>query len=73
MPLSFEVGELIKCINITILEDNLEEGDVREIIGIQLLSVSSSSDEDDIRINSNLFLVSILDSDGKFDRVHLSS
>ena len=71
--MSFKVGELRKCINITILEDNLEEGDVGEIIGVQLLSDSSSSYEDDIRINSSLLLVSILDSDGKYDRVHLSS
>ena len=72
MTLSFEVSELRKCINITILEDNLEEGDVEEIIGVQLLSGSSSSDEDYIGINSNQLLVSILDSDGKYDSLHLS-
>ena len=71
VTLSFEVSELRKCINITILEDNLEEGDVGEIFSVQILSVSSSSDEDDILINSNQLLVSILDSDGKYDRVHL--
>ena len=64
VPLSFEVGELRKCINITILEDNLEEGDVGEIIGVQLLS-GSSSDEENIIINFNLVFVSILDSDSK--------
>ena len=75
MTLSFEVSELRKCINITILEDSLEEGDVGEIIGVQILSGSSSSGEDDILINSNQLSVSILDSDSKYmteyDRVRL--
>ena len=63
--MSFEVGELRKCINITILEDSHEEGNEPEYIVLQLLS-GSSSGQDDIDINLSLYQVAILDSDGKY-------
>ena len=63
--LSFEAGELRKCIDITIIEDGLEEGSEPEYIALQLLP-DSFSGQDDIDINVRLYQVAILDSDGKY-------
>ena len=65
VTLSFEVGELRKCIDITILKDSHEEGNGPEYIALQLLP-GSSSGQDDININFNVYQVAILDSDGKY-------
>ena len=64
VTLIFEVGDIRQCLNITVLDDKIEEGNVGETFYVQLVPASGSSDHIIFYIN-NLYGIVIEDSDSK--------
>lgn len=58
----FTPGEVRKCVNIEILDDNIEEGDTAEIFSVQVLAAPG---EGNIGVDIQLLQVFIVDSDCK--------
>lgn len=52
--------ETRKCVNITILDDNIEEGDVEETITVQVVAT-----EPQITLDFGILTVRIMDSDSE--------
>lgn len=66
MPLeeivTFNVGDgTRKCVDITILDDNIEEGELAETFSVQLVSTTPPSEG--VTVDFDLVTISIIDSD----------
>lgn len=60
--ITFNVNQLRKCINITIIQDNIEEGDTPENVRVQLVPRDG-----DIVVDFTVLDISILDSNSKIE------